>query len=230
MNRATAAYGLRDTQGCAFPLEKAALAPGETVLDLGCGAGVEAMEAARRVGQDGTVFGLDRDAEALALARGRAATEGVQNIQFLEGRLERIPLENACVDAVISNCAINLCSDRAAALAEVSRVLKPGGRLVIADIAFLGTAVSTEAQQLIAPVLGCTNGVLTQEEYLQLLAECVFENIELEVFLRFSLDRIKSRAEKRAATAALEALTNPDLARSVHGTFASVYLLARKAE
>lgn len=215
-------------RGCALPLQKAQLEPGETVLDLGCGEGADVLAAAELVSPGGFVYGLDMDAGALAAAGELAKQCDADNAAFIEGLIEDIPLQDESIDVVISNCVINLSDERDAALTEVHRVLRPGGRMVIADIVLLDNVVSAESERLIAPVFGCASGVLSQDEYLRILAASGFRGVEVEVFQRFTLERIRSRAEKRSLVSALNALEDPGFCRSIHGAFASVYILADK--
>ena len=214
--------------GCALPLQKSQLRPGEIVLDLGCGQGKEVLEAAKLVGPKGFVYGVDMVLEKLDLAEQSAVAGGTKNVCFIEGVMEDIPLPSHSVDVVTSNCVFNLSNNHSAAMAQVYRVLKPSGRLIIADIIALGSGVSHKTEQLIAPLLGCSNGVLSQEQYLGLLAECGFIDGAIEVYQRFELARISQRAKKRLATDALAALENSSFAKRVNGAFASVYVLARK--
>jgi ubiquinone/menaquinone biosynthesis C-methylase UbiE len=218
--------------GCALPLEKAGLQPGETVLDLGCGCGSDVLAAAQLVGSGGLVYGIDQSLEVLEAAKQAAAREGITNATFLEGLIENIPLGDESVGVVLSNCVINLSVDRARSLQEAFRVLKPGGRLIIADIILLDAAfsptVTAAEQQLVTPVLGCANGVLSQDEYLAILEQCGFVHTEIEIYLRFDADRIKRRAEKRAAAEVLNALGDPGFTERIHGSFASVYVTANR--
>jgi SAM-dependent methyltransferase len=169
---------LRASLGCGNPVAVAGLHPGETVLDLGSGGGLDVLLSARRVAPGGTAYGLDASPDMLALARANAAAAGVTNARFLYGHIEDIPLPDGQVDVVISNCVINLSADKPRVLAEAFRVLRPGGRLGISDvIADEGTdpAQRTEAEQLV----GCANGTLTQREYRDLLRAAGFAAIAI---------------------------------------------------
>ncbi len=150
--------------GCGAPLEHLALQPGETVLDLGSGPGLDALLAARRVGPQGRVIGVDMTPAMLERARRNAERGGYANVEFREGRLEALPVEDASVDAVTSNCVINLVPDKAAVFREVARVLKPGGRLVIADIVLDGALPPAVEKDLYAYV-GCIAGAAPRETY-----------------------------------------------------------------
>ena len=164
---------LRASLGCGNPLAVADLHPGETVLDLGSGGGLDVLLSARRVAPGGTVYGLDASPDMLALARANAAAAGVTNARFLPGHIEDIPLPGGHVDVIISNCVINLSTDKPRVLAEAFRVLRPGGRLGVSDvIASDGTdpAQRADAEQQV----GCLNGTLTQARYRDLLQAAGF--------------------------------------------------------
>lgn len=165
---------LRASLGCGNPLAVAELRPGETVLDLGSGGGLDVLLSARRVGPTGTAIGLDASPEMLELAR--ANTAGTPNVEFLAGHIEDIPLPDATVDVVISNCVINLSTDKPRVLAEAFRVLRPGGRLGISDMVAgdnLDPARRRQAEQLV----GCSVGTLTVSEYEALLTRTGFADI-----------------------------------------------------
>ena len=169
---------LRASLGCGNPLAVASLNPGETVLDLGSGGGLDVLLSARRVGPGGTAYGLDASPDMLDLARANAAQAGVTNARFLHGHIEDIPLPDGHVDVVISNCVINLSADKPRALAAAFRVLRPGGRLGISDIIAddgLDPARRAEAEQL----TGCTTGTLTAGEYHGLLLASGFTSINI---------------------------------------------------
>jgi Sortase and related acyltransferases len=164
---------LQASLGCGNPVAVADLRPGETVLDLGSGGGVDVLLSARRVGPTGKVYGLDASAEMIELARANAAEAGADNVEFLHGHIEDIPLPDAGVDVVISNCVINLSADKPRVLAEAFRVLRPGGRLGVTDVIAedgLDPARRAEAERLV----GCQVGTLTEVEYRALLARAGF--------------------------------------------------------
>jgi ubiquinone/menaquinone biosynthesis C-methylase UbiE/DNA-binding MarR family transcriptional regulator len=162
--------------GCGAPLAHLELASGETVLDLGAGAGVDALIAARAVGPEGRVIGVDMTPEMLAAARANAA--GTPQVEFREGRLERLPVDDASVDAVTSNCVINLVPDKRAVFAEIARVLRPGGRLAISDIVLDGELPAAVRDSVMAYV-GCVAGAERRETYFRMLADAGL--VELEV-------------------------------------------------
>jgi SAM-dependent methyltransferase len=164
--------------GCGVPTAVADLHEGETVLDLGSGAGADVLISARRVGATGKAIGLDMTDEMLALARANAAAAGVENAEFLKGYLEEIPLPEASVDVVISNCVINLAADKRVVLAEAARVLRPGGRFAVSDvIADEGMDEATRADM--AQWTGCIAGALTEAEFRAALAEAGLVDVEI---------------------------------------------------
>ena len=164
--------------GCGAPIGLLDLKAGETVLDLGSGGGLDAFLAARKVGPGGKVIGVDMTPQMLEKARANAERLGLPHVEFREGRLERLPLEDGTVDAVTSNCVINLVPDKAAVFAEVARVLRPGGRLVISDILLDGRLPEALARDLEAYV-GCISGAVPREEYLDLLRQVGLTDIEV---------------------------------------------------
>ena len=164
--------------GCGNPTAVAELRPGETVLDLGSGAGADVLISARRVGPGGEAIGLDMTPEMLALARRNAAAAGVANARFLEGEIERIPLPDASVDVVISNCVINLSADKPRVLGEVARVLRPGGRLAVSDVvADEDMDAATRADM--DAWTGCIAGALTRATYAAALSGAGLEDVEI---------------------------------------------------
>lgn len=164
--------------GCGAPLDGADLQPGETVLDLGSGAGFDAFLAAQRVGAAGKVIGVDMTPEMVETARQNAARAGVDNIEFRQGLIEELPVEEGMVDVVISNCVINLSPDKGAVFREAYRVLRPGGRLAVSDIVLTGELPSAIASNLAAYV-GCIAGAAMLDDYLGLVREAGFEQVEI---------------------------------------------------
>ncbi len=169
---------LRASLGCGNPLAVASLQPGETVLDLGSGGGLDVLLSARRVGPAGTAYGLDASADMLTFARASAVQAGIGNARFLHGRIEDIPLPDGHVDVVISNCVINLSADKPRALAEAFRVLRPGGRLGISDVI---ADEGTDPRQLADAEqrMGCLSGTLTPAQYRDMLLEAGFTGITI---------------------------------------------------
>src|SRR2546430_4474415 len=165
--------------GCGNPTALAALAPGEIVLDLGSGGGIDVLLSAQRVGPTGKAYGLDMTDEMLDLAREDQQKAGVANVEFLKGEIERIPLPDASVDVVISNCVINLSADKRRVLAEAFRVLKPGGRFAVSDVVVRGPVPAAVRRDMELWV-GCLAGALEEVEYTRLLAEAGFEGIGVE--------------------------------------------------
>jgi SAM-dependent methyltransferase len=164
--------------GCGAPIALLELKPGETVLDLGSGAGIDAFLAAQEVGPAGTVIGVDMTPQMLERARKNAARAGHGNVDFREGRLEALPVDDGTVDAVTSNCVINLVPDKTAVFKEVARVLKPGGRMVVSDIV-LERALPDAVRADIAAWVGCISGAMRREEYVALVEEAGFETVEV---------------------------------------------------
>jgi arsenite methyltransferase len=169
--------------GCGNPVALATLSPGEVVLDLGSGGGIDVLLSARRVAPGGKAYGLDMTDEMLELARGNQREAGVENVEFLKGEIEEIPLPDEHVDVVISNCVINLSTEKEKVLGEAHRVLKPGGRFAVSDIVFLGDK-SLLADELVHEVemwSGCVSGALEKEEYESQLRAAGFVEVSIEV-------------------------------------------------
>jgi ubiquinone/menaquinone biosynthesis C-methylase UbiE len=167
------------SMGCGNPTAVAELHEGEVVLDLGSGGGIDVILSARRVGPTGTAYGLDMTDEMLALARANAREAGVSNVHFLKGVIEAIPLPADSVDAVISNCVVNLSADKAGVLAETSRVLRPGGRIAISDVVAEDRLTPEERAERGSHV-GCVAGALSYGEYLAGLEAAGFEDVSIE--------------------------------------------------
>jgi len=165
--------------GCGNPLAIADLHEGETVLDLGSGGGLDVILSGKRVGPTGTVYGLDMTEEMLALARRNAAERGATNVHFLKGEIENVPLPAESVDVVISNCVINLSTDKPAVFRELARVLKPGGRLGISDVVAEDHLSTTDRAER-GSYVGCIAGALSKSEYEEGLAEVGFDDVTVE--------------------------------------------------
>jgi SAM-dependent methyltransferase len=165
--------------GCGNPTALAQLEPGETVLDLGSGGGIDVLLSAKRVGPTGMAYGLDMTDEMLALARENQRKAGVANVEFLKGEIEHIPLPDKSVDVIISNCVINLSADKDAVLAEAYRVLKPGGRFAVSDVVVRGE-VPAELRRSVELWIGCVAGALEESQYRVKLAKAGFEEIAVE--------------------------------------------------
>jgi len=208
--------------GCGNPTALAELKPGEKVLDLGSGGGIDVLLSARRVGSAGFAYGLDMTDEMLELAERNRKESGVENVRFLKGVIEDIPLEANNVDVVISNCVINLSADKGQVLREGYRVLVPGGRFAVSDIVFQGHIPPAIRADLEAWA-GCIAGALEEETYRNLLQEAGFTDIEVEVTRRYSLDDIA----ESGARASLAALSQSERAE-VDGKFVSAFIRARK--
>jgi SAM-dependent methyltransferase len=169
--------------GCGNPTALATLSPGEVVLDLGSGGGIDVLLSARRVSPGGKAYGLDMTDEMLALAQENQKKAGVGNVEFLKGEIENIPLSDDHVDVVISNCVINLSTDKKKVISEAFRVLKPGGRFAVTDVVFLGSKrdLPESVLQTVGLWTGCVAGALEREEYEDILKEAGFEEIAVEV-------------------------------------------------
>ncbi len=169
--------------GCGNPVALATLTPGEVVLDLGSGGGIDVLLSARRVSPGGKAYGLDMTDEMLDLARKNQEEAGVENVEFLKGEIENIPLPNDYVDVVVSNCVINLSTKKEKVLGEAQRVLKPGGRFAVSDIVFLGDKrlLPVELVDEVEMWSGCVSGALQKEEYESMLKAAGFEEVFIEV-------------------------------------------------
>jgi arsenite methyltransferase len=206
--------------GCGNPTALAALHPGETVLDLGSGGGIDVLLSARRVGPTGKVFGLDMTDEMLVLARENQRRAGVENVEFLKGDIEHIPLPDAAVDVIISNCVINLSVDKSRVLAEAYRVLKPGGRFAVSDVVIRG-AVPDPVRRSMELWVGCVAGALEVDEFRRLLEAVGFVEVDIEP------TKVYAFAEARAVLAGA-GLDADLLAREVSGRIMGAFVRARK--
>lgn len=173
--------------GCGNPTALAKLNPGETVLDLGSGGGIDVLLSAKRVGPAGKAYGLDMTNEMLALARENQRKAGIENAEFLKGEIESIPLPDNSVDVVISNCVINLSTDKDKAINEAFRVLKPGGRLAVSDVVVRGD-VPGEVRRSMEMWVGCIAGALRDHEYTDKLVNAGFDGIEIEPTRVYSIE------------------------------------------
>jgi SAM-dependent methyltransferase len=182
------------SRGCGNPVALANLREGDVVLDLGSGGGIDVLLAARRVGPKGFVYGLDMTDEMLTLANRNAEKAGLTNVRFLKGDIESIPLPDASVDVIISNCVINLAPDKAKVLREAFRVLKPGGKLAVSDIVIdknlEGLPLGEEQIRTALSWVGCIGGALTSETYRALLESAGFSDIGIEIRHRYSVEDV----------------------------------------
>jgi arsenite methyltransferase len=212
--------------GCANPSALADLQPGETVLDLGSGGGVDVLLSARRVGPAGFAYGLDMTPEMLELAERNRLLAGAQNVKFLQGHIEQIPLPDKSVDVVLSNCVVNLSPDKPAVLAEAYRVLRPGGRLAIADIATRG-ALPASIQHNLAAWAGCVAGALDVEELQSLLVAAGYADPDVQVVRAYGIADLEVLAASALAELRLDALPAEDLA-AAEGRLVSVFIRGHK--
>lgn len=211
---------LKASLGCGNPTALAKLNPGETVLDLGSGGGIDVLLSARRVGPAGKAYGLDMTEDMLALARENQRQAGVENVEFLKGEIEHIPLPDDSVDVIISNCVINLSGDKDQVLREAFRVLKPGGRFAVSDVVTRGEVPETVRQSMLLWV-GCIAGALQEEEYRAKLAAAGFASVEIEP------TRIYDVEDARAFLSA-DGIDVDAIAPQVEGKFMSAFIRASK--
>jgi len=211
---------LRASLGCGNPTALTTLHPGETVLDLGSGGGLDVILSAKRVGPAGKAYGVDMTDEMLALARDNAAKAGVTNVEFLEGRIERVPLPDGAVDVILSNCVINLAADKDVVLREAFRVLKPGGRFAVSDVVVRGE-IPPEVRRSLELWVGCVAGALSEDEYRRKLEAAGFADIELET------TRVYEVEDARTFLAA-SGLDADALAPLITGRVTSAFVRARK--
>jgi len=213
--------------GCANPAALADLQPGETVLDLGSGSGVDVLLSSRRVGPAGFVYGLDMTPEMLELAERNRVAAGAENVRFLHGRIEEIPLPDNSVDVVLSNCVVNLSPDKSAVLAEAHRVLRHGGRLAIADIATRG-ALPAAIRDSLTAWAGCIAGARDVDELHAMLADTGFEDPGVQVVRSFGRDDLGLFASSALSELRLDDLPDEEL-DAAEGRLVSVFIRGRKA-
>jgi SAM-dependent methyltransferase len=206
--------------GCGNPTALAELKPGEVVLDLGSGGGIDVLLSAKRVSPGGKAYGLDMTDEMLALARENQKRAAVDNVEFLRGEIENIPLPAGCVDVVISNCVINLSADKDKVLAEAFRVLRPGGRFAVSDVVVRGD-VPADIRKSIELWVGCVAGALQDSEYIFKLTAAGFEQVTIEPTRVYKVED----AQQFLAAQGIDA---DSIAAEVEGKFISAFIRARK--
>jgi arsenite methyltransferase len=211
---------LHASLGCGNPTALAALEAGETVLDLGSGGGIDVLLSARRVGPTGKAYGLDMTDEMLAVANDNRKHSGLENVEFLKGQIESIPLPDNSVDVVISNCVINLSGDKDRVLKEAFRVLKPGGRFAVSDVVVRGT-VPAAVRKSMELWVGCVAGALGDYEYVAKLARAGFENIDIEPTRVYDIN-------DAAAFLAQSGLNVAEVAKELDGAVLSAFIRATK--
>ena len=211
---------LKASLGCGNPVALAELRPGETVLDLGSGGGIDVLLSARRVGPTGKVYGLDMTDEMLALAEENKKKSELENVEFLRGEIENIPLPDRSVDVIISNCVINLSGDKKRVLQEAFRVLKPGGRFAVSDVVVRGE-VPADIRKNMELWIGCVAGALRESEYSDLLAAAGFEKAEIEV------TRTYTAGEAREFLSG-HGLDVDAVAKQIDGRFISAFIRATR--
>ncbi len=206
--------------GCGNPTALAQLNPGEVVLDLGSGGGIDVLLSAKRVGPTGKAYGLDMTDEMLALARENQKRSGLPNVEFLKGEIENVPLPDATVDVIISNCVINLSTDKDRVLAEAFRVLKPGGRLAISDVVVRGE-IPPDIRRNVELWAGCMAGALEESVYREKLARAGFTEIDIQPTRIYRAEDAREALERNGFDV-------DALAPLVDGKFASSFIRARK--
>jgi arsenite methyltransferase len=208
--------------GCGNPTALAELHAGETVLDLGSGGGIDVLLSARRVGPSGKAYGLDMTDEMLALANDNKHRAGADNVEFLKGEIENIPLPDNSIDVIISNCVINLSADKDRVLREAFRVLKPGGRFAVSDVVTRGE-IAEEVKKSVLLWVGCIAGALDESEYLEKLTKAGFGNIEIEPTRIYKVEE----ARDFLSSAGIDVDV---LAGAVDGKFMSAFVRAVKPQ
>jgi arsenite methyltransferase len=213
--------------GCGNPVALASLRESEVVLDLGSGAGFDCFLAAKRVGSKGRVIGVDMTPEMLEKARENARKAGATNVEFRLGEIENLPVADDSVDAVISNCVINLAPDKARVFAEALRALKPGGRLMVSDLV-LTAPLPKAVQESVAAYVGCLAGASLKDDYLRAIKQAGFENVEVASEEQFPVDLMQNDPTAQAVVKDLN-ISREEIVR-IAGTVVSVKVSARKPE
>lgn len=212
--------------GCGNPTALADLSPGEDVLDLGSGGGLDVLLSARRVGPDGTAHGLDMTDEMLELAERNRAEAGIDNARFLKGTIEDVPLPDGSIDVLISNCVINLSPDKDKVLAEAHRVLRPGGRFAVSDIVLL-REIPDALRGIVGLWTGCVSGALLDADYIAKLTAAGFTGAGVEVTRTFDRDELQ-RMSDMVGDQVPEGWTIAGIVDELDGAFASAFMRARK--
>jgi SAM-dependent methyltransferase len=206
--------------GCGNPTALIELRPGETVLDLGSGGGIDVLLSARRVGPTGKAYGLDMTDDMLALARENQRQAGASNVEFLKGEMENIPLPDNCVDVVISNCVINLSADKDRVLREAFRVLRPGGRFAVSDVVTNGPVPDAVRQSMLLWV-GCIAGALDQDDYRAKVAAAGFNEVSFETTRTYDIEDARNFLTEAG-------IAVDEIAPQVEGKFLSAFIRATK--
>ena len=214
------AEAIKASLGCGNPTALIDLKPGQTVLDLGSGGGIDVLLSAKRVGPAGKAYGLDMTDEMLALARENQRRAGAANVEFLKGTIEAIPLPDNSVDVVISNCVINLSNDKDAVLREAHRVLKPGGRFAVSDVVVRGD-VPSDIRRSMELWVGCIAGALDEKDYAAKLRAAGFDDVSVEPWRVYQVEDARAFLTESGVDV-------DRLAPEVEGKFASAFIRARK--
>ncbi len=213
---------VRASLGCGNPAALAELREGETVLDLGSGGGIDVLLSARRVGPTGKAYGLDMTDDMLALARENQRRAGLANVEFLKGEIEHIPLPDASIDVIISNCVINLSGDKRAAISEAFRVLRPGGRFAVSDVVVRGP-VPDEVRRSMELWIGCVAGALEEDEFRRIMEEAGFVDVTIEPTRIYDARDARSFLESSG-------LEVDQIVPRIEGRFLSAFVRGRKPE